>query len=97
MRAMFMPISGRTSGPQTATDVLAFTDADELFSGRFRLWKMRASVGMLYFTVFFWGACVLGDVFDVFPFTDLSLFVAMSVTLQAAAIWASQNEVSPLD
>jgi hypothetical protein len=73
------------------------TDADELFSGRFRLWEMRASVGMLYFGVFFWGACVLGDVFDVFPFTDLSIFVAMSVTLQVAAIWASRNKVSPLD
>ena len=73
------------------------TDADELFSGRFRMWEVRGSVSVLYLMVLTGVLCILGDVFDIYPLTDLSVFVALSILVQSLAVWACRNELSPLD
>jgi hypothetical protein len=73
------------------------TDAGELFSGRFRVWEVRGSIAVLYLLVLIGFVCILGDVFAVYPFTDLGIFVALSILVQSIAVWASRHELSPLD
>jgi hypothetical protein len=73
------------------------TDADELFSGRFRMWEVRGGVAVLYLLVLIGVLCILGDVFDIHPFTDLSVFIALSILIQSLAVWGCRNELSPLD
>jgi len=73
------------------------TDADELFSGRFRVWEVRGGVAVLYLLVLIGVLCILGDVFDVYPFTDLSIFIALSILIQSLTVWGCRYELSPLD
>jgi hypothetical protein len=72
------------------------TDADELFSGRYRTWEVRANVAVFYLLVLAGGWRILGDVFDVYVGTDLGVIVAISIALQCVVVWASRNEVIPV-
>jgi hypothetical protein len=73
------------------------TEADEIFSGRFRLWEVRSSVALLYFIAAIGVRCILGDIFDVWLFSDLGFFVAMSIATQAGFVWTTRRGVSPID
>jgi hypothetical protein len=72
-------------------------EAHEIFSGRLRLLEVRSSVALLYFiaTIGVWR--ILGDIFDVWLFSDLGVFVAISIAIQIGSVWACRHEVSPTD
>jgi hypothetical protein len=73
------------------------TEADEIFSGRFRLWEVRCSVALFYLITAVGVWRILGDIFDVQLFSDLGFFVAMSIATQAGFVWTTRHGVSPID
>jgi hypothetical protein len=73
------------------------TEADEILSGRFRLWEVRSIVALLYFIAAVGVWRILGDIFDVWLFSDLGFFVVMSIAIQVGSVWACRHEVSPTD
>ena len=73
------------------------TEADEIFSGRVRLWEVRSGVALLYLIAAIGVWRILGDIFDVWLFADLGVLVAMSIAIQIGSGWACRHEVTPID
>lgn len=73
------------------------TEADEIFSGRLRILELRSSVALLYLVAAVGVWRILGDIFDVWLFSDLGFFVAMSIAIQIGSVWACRHQVSPID
>jgi hypothetical protein len=72
------------------------TRADELFSGRFRCWKVRGPVAVLYLFVAVGTWRILGDVFDIHPLSEIGVWVALSIAVQVGWVWECKNRVSPI-